>query len=129
MKEFNTRIKSKHDTTANWDNATGFIPLAGEIIIYDDYKQIPYVVEEDGELVTKILNVPGIKVGTGNGYVQDLAFVDEELRRTIMAHINNNEVHVTPEDKIFWSNKINVDDSEDILFGELSDETLILTRN
>lgn len=129
MKEFNTRIKSKHDTTANWDNATGFIPLAGEIIIYDDYKQIPYVVEEDGELVTKILNVPGIKVGTGNGYVQDLAFVDEELRRTIMAHINNGEVHVTPEDKIFWSNKINVDDSEDILFGELSDETLILTRN
>ena len=68
MKEFNTRIKSKHDITANWDNATGFIPLAGEIIIYDDYKQIPYVVEEDGELVTKMLNVPGIKVGTGNGY-------------------------------------------------------------
>lgn len=129
MKEFNTRIKSKHDTTAHWNEAIGFIPLPGEIIIYDDYKQIPYAVEENGELVTKLLDVPGIKIGTGNGYVQDLAFVDEELRRTILAHINNSDVHVTPADKLFWSNKINVDDSEDILFGELSDETLILTRN
>ena len=38
-KQFETRIKSKHDTTANWNAAIGFIPLDGEIIIYD-YKQI-----------------------------------------------------------------------------------------
>ena len=37
IREFNTRIKSKHDTTANWNAAVGFIPLSGEIIIYDDY--------------------------------------------------------------------------------------------
>ena len=30
------RIRSKHDTTENWNNARGFIPMPGEIIIYDD---------------------------------------------------------------------------------------------
>ena len=38
--EVNARTKSNHDPTANWNAATGFIPLAGEIIIYDDYKTI-----------------------------------------------------------------------------------------
>ena len=36
----------------------------------------------------------------------------------------------TPEqEKLFWNNKLNLDDSEDILDGELSEETLILNRN
>ena len=34
----NARIQIKHDTTANWDAAIGFIPLPGEIIVYDDYQ-------------------------------------------------------------------------------------------
>jgi hypothetical protein len=29
-----TRIQNKHDLEVNWNNAT-FIPIAGEIIIYD----------------------------------------------------------------------------------------------
>ncbi len=129
MREFNTRIKSKHDTTENWNNASGFIPLPGEIIIYDDYKTRTYTTEEYGEQVTKTVNIPGIKIGTGNGYVQDLGFVDDELRDLIMTHIQNEEVHTTLAEKLFWNNKINVDDSEDIISGELSDETLILNRN
>lgn len=32
-----TRIQNKHDSTANWDKATTFKPLDGEIIVYDDY--------------------------------------------------------------------------------------------
>ena len=31
----NTRIKNKNDTTLNWDNSS-FIPMQGEIIIYND---------------------------------------------------------------------------------------------
>ena len=31
------RILAKRDTTANWNNASGFIPMLGEIIIYTDY--------------------------------------------------------------------------------------------
>ena len=32
----NTRIQCKRDTTAHWDAAVGFIPLAGELIVYED---------------------------------------------------------------------------------------------
>ena len=28
-----------HDTTENWNALRGFIPAAGEIIIYDDWKE------------------------------------------------------------------------------------------
>jgi len=125
----NARIQSKHDTTANWDAAIGFIPLAGEIIIYDDWQTKTYTVEEYGETVTKTVNIPNIKIGTGNAYVQDLGFIDDDLRDMLLEHINNQNIHTTLQEKLFWSNKINIDDSEDILDGELSDETLILNRN
>lgn len=125
----NARIQSKHDTTANWNAAVGFIPLAGEIIIYDDWQTKTYTVEEYGETVTKTVNIPNIKIGTGNAYVQDLGFVEDDLRDMLLEHINNQNVHTTLAEKLFWNNKINVDDSEDVLVGELSDETLILNRN
>lgn len=77
----NARIKNKRDTTENWNSAVGFIPLDGEIIIYTDYKTI----EEDG--VVKY--IPGIKIGTGNAYVQDLAFIDDELRDSLLRCIDS----------------------------------------
>lgn len=123
------RIQSKHDTTANWNAAIGFIPLPGEVIIYDDFEVKTWEEEEYGEIVTKTVNIPNIKIGTGNAYVQDLAFVDEKTRKLILDHINNQEVHTTLAEKLFWNNKLNMDDSEDIIHGELSDETLILNRN
>lgn len=123
------RIMSKHDTTEHWNNARGFIPMAGEIIIYDDYETKTWTVEEYGETVTKTANIPNIKIGTGNAYVQDLCFVDEATRTMLLEHINNQNIHTTLQEKLFWNNKINVDDSRDVLDGELSDETLILNRN
>lgn len=39
-KTFQGRIVQKHDTEANWKKATNFIPLKGEIIIYDDLRKI-----------------------------------------------------------------------------------------
>ena len=125
----NTRIQIKHDITENWNNAIGFIPLPGEVIVYDDYEIKTYTVEEYGETVTKTALIPNIKIGTGNAYVQDLAFVDEKTRDTLIAHINNHDIHVTLQEKIFWNNKINVDDAEEQISGELEDETLILNRN
>lgn len=126
---FQARIKSKHDTTENWNNAKGFIPMTGEIIIYDDYQTKTWTETEYGETVTKTKNIPGIKIGTGNAYVQDLAFVDEDLRDIIMTHINNDNIHTTLEEKLFWNNKINVDDAYEAVHDELIDDTLILTRN
>ena len=125
----NTRIQLKRDTTENWNNAQGFIPLPGEVIIYTDYETKTYTVEEYGETVTKTVEIPNIKIGTGNAYVQDLGFVDEKTRDILMAHIQDHDVHVTLQEKVFWNNKINVDDAEEQVSGELEDETLILNRN
>ena len=129
MSTTNTRIQLKRDTTENWNNAQGFVPLLGEVIIYTDYETKTYTVQEYGETVTKTVNIPNIKIGTGNAYVQDLAFVDEATRELLLNHINNNNIHTTLAEKLFWSNKINVDDSEEQITGELEEETLILNRN
>lgn len=124
----NTRIQLKRDTTAHWNEAVGFIPLAGEIIIYDDYETKSYTIQEDNELVTRTINIPNIKIGTGNAYVQDLAFVDKSVRDLLMSHIDNQQIHVTLGEKTFWNNKINVDDAQEQISGELVDETLVLNR-
>ena len=123
------RIQLKRDTTQHWNEARGFIPLPGEVIVYEDYETKTYTVEEYGETVTKTVNIPNIKIGTGNAYVQDLAFVDEKTREILMDHIRNQDIHVTLAEKFFWNNKINVDDAEEQITGELEEETLILNRN
>lgn len=121
----NSRIQLKRDTTEHWNQASGFIPLPGEVIVYTDYES--YQKEVNG--VMKTILVPNIKIGTGNAYVQDLAFVDEQTRDILMEHIHNQDIHTTLQEKLFWNNKINVDDAEEQITGELEDETLILNRN
>ena len=125
----NGRIQLKRDTTTHWNEARGFIPLPGEVIVYTDYETKTYTVEEYGETVTKTVQIPNIKIGTGNAYVQDLAFVDEKTRDILMEHIYDHDIHVTLQEKLFWNNKINVDDTDEQVTGELEDETLILNRN
>ena len=53
-KTFQGRMVQKHDTKANWDKATNFIPLKGEIILYDDLNEI--------------------KIGDGTTKINDLDF-------------------------------------------------------
>ena len=125
----NSRIQLKRDTTEHWNQAIGFIPLPGEVIVYEDYEVKTYTVVEYGETVTKTVNVPNIKIGTGNAYVQDLAFVDENTKNILLEHIHNQDIHTTLAEKIFWNNKINVDDATEQITGELEEETLILNRN
>ena len=48
-KEIKTRIQNKNDTSENWAKAINFIPLKGEIIIYNDLRLIKI-----GDGVTKI---------------------------------------------------------------------------
>lgn len=125
----NARIQIKHDTTANWDAAIGFIPLPGEIIVYDDYQVKTWEEVEYGEVVTKHANIPGVKIGTGNAYVQDLQFVEGDLREKLLNHINNTDLHTSLAEKLFWNNKLNVDDAYEQIHEELVDETLVLNRN
>ena len=86
------------------------------IIVYTDYENV----EKDGQIV----EVPGIKIGSGNGYLSDLAFVGEKERDDLCEHIHNTLIHVTEDEKNFWNNKLNVDDSQEVL-----DNVLIFNRN
>ena len=60
MANFKTRIKQKNDTTANWNtaNTTGFKPLQGEIIVYNDVNRI--------------------KIGDGTNTVSNVPFLDAD---------------------------------------------------
>lgn len=59
-KTLNTRIQHKHDTAANWQKATSFVPKEGEIIIYDKDANYSY---------------QRIKIGDGTRTVTDLPFI------------------------------------------------------
>lgn len=107
---------AKAKTTAEWNATSGFIPEAGEIIIYTDYQ----TVSEGGE--TRY--IPGIKIGSGNGYVQDLAFVGERDSEILLAHIHDAVLHTSVAEKSFWDNKLNVTDAREVV-----GETLIFNRN
>ena len=51
--KYNTRVLQKHDTKENWDKATNFIPLPGEIIVYDDLNACKI-----GDGVTVVADLP-----------------------------------------------------------------------
>lgn len=112
-------LSIRYNTTAFWNRQIGYVPKAGEIIIYLDYKTAVV----DG----KTVNIPGIKIGSGNGYVQDLVFVsggsgdDDEM---LLAHIADTLVHVTQADRDYWNNKLNVDDHQEVI-----GESLVFNRN
>ena len=57
-KTINTRIQNKHDIEANWNKATGFIPLAGEIIVYDPDENYDYPRFKIGDGTTNVINLP-----------------------------------------------------------------------
>ena len=61
-KTLKTRIVHKHDIEANWNLATGFIPMDGEIIIYDADANYSY---------------KRVKIGDGSTNVANLPFIDE----------------------------------------------------
>ena len=116
----NARLQLKRESTQYWNEALGFIPLEGEIIIYNDYRTVQK--EVDGEMRT--IKIPAIKVGDGVAFVQDLPFVNEDLRDQILNHIDNPDIHVTLQEKLFWNSKLNVNDA-----AELVDGALILNRS
>lgn len=56
-KAIKTRIQNKHDLAKNWEQANNFVPLAGELIVYDtDY---------DATLNPAGSKYPRIKIGDG----------------------------------------------------------------
>lgn len=92
------------DTTENWNSKISFIPNQKDIIIYSDHGHI-----DDGE--GNSIDVPAIKVGDGNAYLIDLPFVGDDSRNQIFyeirRHTENELIHVSQNDRLFWNNKLN----------------------
>lgn len=68
-----TRIRLKSDTEANWnkagprDGSAGFVPLAGELIVYSADATHPFSRLKVGDGNTNVVNLPFIDSGTLNG--------------------------------------------------------------
>lgn len=62
MSTYKTRIQLKRDTNENWQNASNFVPLAGEVIVYmpDENSNCPYT---------------RIKIGDGETALESLPFI------------------------------------------------------
>jgi hypothetical protein len=73
-KTINTRIMHKHATEAVWATAPDFIPINGELIIYDEDKNHEY---------------KRIKIGDGTTKISVLKFVDENVR-SLLEELSNN---------------------------------------
>lgn len=69
-KTFQSRIVQKHDTEANWKKATNFVPLKGEIIVYDDLNKIKI-----GDGITKVNDLKFTTVNPSEIELIDLATV------------------------------------------------------
>lgn len=104
------------NTTAGWNENPLYLPKAGEICVYTDRTT---VVDDQGHEIT----FSGIKIGDGNAYLIDLPFVGDDTRYMVLQRIQQHEanaaIHVSPEDRSFWNNKLNYD---------VAEEELILNR-
>lgn len=57
-KQLKSRLLQKHDTEANWNKATNFIPKAGELIVYDVDDTYDYTRLKVGDGITIVSNLP-----------------------------------------------------------------------
>lgn len=105
-------------TKEQWNINPQLLSKKDILYIYTNYKKIRKQGEQDQIII------PGLKVGDGKSYLIDLPFINNtsnsDFENILLQHINNKTIHVTQEEKIFWSNKLN-------LF--LQEENLVLNRN
>lgn len=87
------------NTSAGWDEDRLYIPKAGEICVFSDTGKI--------------------KIGDGVVPVVDLPFISQSDYDAVMdelhEHTQNYQIHVSPEDRERWNNKLNYE----IVGGEL----------
>lgn len=104
-------LAGRHATTAQWNSMVGYIPQAGEICIYDDYRTIT-----DGEGNEK--TVAGVKIGDGLAYVVDLPFLTSEIESALYEHLADTISHINSMERTTWNSKLE--------FRGVNDEELVL---
>ena len=107
-RKFNARVQHKIDTYENWDKATKFPPLEGEIVIYTPDPKDP----DDTRPVK-------IKVGDGKTFVGDLPFVETAAAGgagggAVTPQIQSDWLQENPSKKDYIKNKPFYDNSVNI---------------
>lgn len=104
-----------YDTTAHWDQQASLIGERGVVYIYSDHE---WIEDEVGNRIP----VAGIRIGDGNAYLKDTPFITDAMTWAIINHVSNSSVHVTPQEKVFWNNKVSG------FLDRQESETLILSK-
>ena len=76
--EIISRIVHKHDTETNWNKAINFIPLMGEIIVYDTDENYNYERFKIGDGKTTVINLPFQKTN-----INDLKAVSYDIAQEL----------------------------------------------
>ena len=112
-----------YSTEEYWDSQTYLISESRAIYVYSDHYKY-----EDNQ--GNIVYIPAIKIGDGTSYLIDMPFVGDaatielaELTQVVDDHIQNQEIHVSQEDREFWNNKVTS------YLDQMNPENLILTKN
>lgn len=97
------RIIQKHETEANWNKATKFIPKLGEVIIYDPDANHTTSRIKIGDGITVVANLPFVQQG----------FIDSELSNTSENAVQNKVIKVEidkKQDNLGLKSEVNTDD-------------------
>lgn len=97
------RIIQKHETEANWNKATKFIPKLGEVIIYDPDANHTTSRIKIGDGTTVVANLPFVQQG----------FIDSELSDTSENAVQNKVIKVEidkKQDNLGLKSEVNTDD-------------------
>lgn len=81
-----SRIVHKHDIEKNWLKATNFIPMKGEIIVYD---------------IDENYNYERMKIGDGTTVVSSLQFVIDTITDNAIDDICNGQSIISAEDVMY----------------------------
>ena len=102
-REFKIRLEDArgvhYNTTEYWVK-NNQIAKAGDIYIYSD----ALVTDSSGNTFVS----PQIKIGTGNAWLSDLRFINQDATRQLGQHIRDNNRHINAGERESWNNKLNV---------------------
>jgi hypothetical protein len=79
-----SRIIHKHDSQANWTEKRNFVPMQGEIIIYDPDNTVTYARVKIGDGVTAINNLPFLMQDSNSGSVSPEELSSEDWTFTLI---------------------------------------------
>ena len=120
MNKINRRIQQKHDTQQHWELAENFIPLAGEIIIYEDNEtRQPFGFKiGDGVLNQETGKIEGTKVNDLPFMTEDVAIFNGEGENAIQQALRS-ETFTLVNDNINNNTDVQRAENGEIIAGAL----------